>query len=99
MALPGLGSTTGSAFGSAAVFPAKPDSKVSGVQIGLNVPYSFGSNLMSGDETLERCVTLGVSAVELRAQPVEAFMGVPAELVKATTGRGVSQGAERQAAL
>jgi sugar phosphate isomerase/epimerase len=54
---------------------------------------------MSGDETLERCVTLGVSAVELRSQPVEGFMGVPADLVKATTGRSGSQGAERQAAL
>jgi sugar phosphate isomerase/epimerase len=78
---------------------AKPDSKVSGVQIGLNVPYSFGSNAMSGDETLERCVTLGVSAVELRSQPVEGFMGVPADLVKATSGRGGRQGPERQAAL
>jgi sugar phosphate isomerase/epimerase len=78
---------------------AKPDSKVSGVQIGLNVPYSFGSNAMSGDETLERCVKLGVSAVELRSQPVEAFMGVPADLVKATSGRGNNQSPERQAAL
>jgi sugar phosphate isomerase/epimerase len=78
---------------------SRPDSKVSGVQIGLNVPYSFGSNALSGDETLERCVTLGVSAVELRSQPVEAFMGVPAELVKVTGRRGGGQDAERQTAL
>ena len=55
----------------------KPDSKVAGVQIGLNVPYNFGDPKMSGDEILRRCIQLGVSAVELRSQPVEAFLGVP----------------------
>jgi sugar phosphate isomerase/epimerase len=98
-ALPGLSASPASLVTTAAGIAAKPNSKVSGVQIGLNVPYSFGSNALSGEETLERCVTLGVSAVELRSQPVEAFMGVPAELVKATSGRGGSQGADRQAAL
>lgn len=60
--------------------PGKPNSRVNGVQIGLNVPYSFKSsagNNMSGDETLERCVALGISALELRSQPVEAFLGAP----------------------
>lgn len=99
VALPGLSASSRSLFTAAGPVLEKPNSKVSGVQIGLNVPYSFGSNAMSGDETLERCVTLGVSAVELRSQPVEAFMGVPGDLVKATTGRGASQGADRQAAL
>ena len=65
----------------------KPDSKISGVQIGLNVPYSFGNNMMSGDETLQKCVQLGVSAVELRSQPVEGFLGVPSELVTRSAGR------------
>ena len=81
---------------------ARPDSKFAGVQIGLNVPYSFGSNALSGDETLERCVQLGVSAVELRSQPVESFLGVPAELVKASSpGRNPTpeQQAARTAAL
>ena len=57
---------------------AKPNSKFAGVQIGLNVPYNFGNNWMSGDETLSRCVDLGVSAIELRSQPVEMFLGSPA---------------------
>jgi len=61
--------------------PAKPNSKVAGVQIGLNVPYSFANPTMSGDEVLQNCVQLGLSAVELRAQPVEAFLGLPANLV------------------
>lgn len=55
---------------------AKPDSMYSGVQIGLNVPYSFGGKEMSGDEILKSCCELGISAVELRTQPVEAFLGL-----------------------
>src|SRR5262249_4839304 len=55
----------------------KPDSRVAGVQIGLNVPYNFGDPKMSGDEILRRSVQLGISGVELRSQPVEAFLGVP----------------------
>lgn len=81
---------------------ARPDSKLAGVQIGLNVPYSFGSNALSGEETLDRCLELGISAVELRSQPVESFLGVPAELVKAANpGRNPSpeQQAARTAAL
>lgn len=56
----------------------KPDSKFVGVQIGLNVPYSFGGKTMQGDEILKNCVELGLSAVELRTQPIEAFIGAPA---------------------
>ena len=60
---------------------ARPNSRVNGVHIGLNVPYSFGNNAMDADTVLQNCVSLGVSALELRAQPVEGFLGVPAELV------------------
>lgn len=56
---------------------AKPNSKVAGVQLGLNVPYSFGNPLMSGDDIIASCTQLGVSGVELRTQPVEAFLGLP----------------------
>ena len=66
---------------------AKPNSKWAGVQVGLNVPYSFGNNMMTGDETLEGCLKLGVSGVELRSQPVEQFLGVPPNLIPAR-GRG-----------
>ncbi|MEO8429130.1 MAG: hypothetical protein ABI651_18725, partial [Verrucomicrobiota bacterium] len=59
----------------------KPNSKVAGVQVGLNVPYSFADPLMSGDDILKNCLRLGLSAVELRTQPVEAFLGVPANLI------------------
>src|SRR5262245_41418963 len=60
----------------------KPDSKVAGVQLGLNVPYSFGNPKMSGDDILKNCVLLGFSGVELRTQPVEAFLGAPADAPK-----------------
>ena len=50
---------------------------MAGVQIGINVPYSFANVRMSGDEILKNCVQLDLSAVELRTQPVEAFLGVP----------------------
>ena len=62
-------------------FSDKPDSKVAGVQIGLNVPYNFGDLMMSGDEILRRCVQLGASAVELRSQPVELFLGAARDLM------------------
>lgn len=55
----------------------RPDSRVNGVQIGLNVPYSFGNMAMTADEVLQACVRLGYSGVELRTQPVEAYMGAP----------------------
>lgn len=79
---------------------AKPDSKWEGVQVGMNVPYNFGNNMMSPDETLDRCVQLGVSAVELRSQPVEQFLGVPVALI-ASRGRGTppaDPAAQKQAA-
>jgi Xylose isomerase-like TIM barrel. len=81
---------------------AKPSSKVNGVQIGLNVPYSFGGTTMPGDEILKNCIQLGISGVELRSQPVEAFLGVPANLVTGSArGRGTQtpeQDAARKAA-
>jgi sugar phosphate isomerase/epimerase len=58
--------------------PNKPNSKVAGVQLGLNVPYSFSEPRMNGDDILKNCLQLGFSAVELRTQPVEAFLGAPA---------------------
>jgi hypothetical protein len=78
------------ARGLAAVAPqtAKPNSKVRGVQIGMNAPYNFGTNNMSADETLARCLALGISAVELRAQPVESSLGLAPEMLQAASPGG-----------
>jgi len=62
--------------------PAKPDSKWAGVQVGLNVPYNYGARTMPVDEVISRTTTLGVSAVELRSQPVELAMGAPMEVLE-----------------
>ena len=56
----------------------KPNSKFAGVQIGMNVPYNFGGRDMNPDEMLDRILKLNVSAVEMRSQPVENFLGSPA---------------------
>jgi sugar phosphate isomerase/epimerase len=66
-----------------AALQKKPDSKVAGVQIGLNVPYSLGSRNMDPDLLLANCVDLGVSGLELRSQPVETFLGVQKDLIDA----------------
>jgi len=79
---------------SAASSAQKPDSKIAGVQIGLNVPYSFGNNSMDADDVLQKCVQLGVSAVELRSQPVEGFLGVPADLLAHSSGRASTPDAD-----
>jgi Xylose isomerase-like TIM barrel len=66
----------------------KPNSKWAGVQVGMNVPYNFGPTpVLTPDEVLQKCIDLGISGVELRSQPVEAFLGVPADLVP-PRGRG-----------
>ncbi|MEO5715155.1 MAG: TIM barrel protein [Luteolibacter sp.] len=98
-ALPAAGLLSTVSRLSAAEAPAKPDSKVAGVQIGINVPYSFGNATMSGDDILRNCVQLGLSAVELRTQPVEAFLGLPAELTSSTKGEDKSAAATRAGKL
>lgn len=79
--------------------PAKPNSKVNGVQIGLNVPYSFGNNLLNADEVLANCVALGVSALELRTQPVELALGAPLPPVRPRGAVVVSSEAAAEAEI
>jgi sugar phosphate isomerase/epimerase len=69
---------------------AKPNSKWAGVQVGMNVPYNFGTgNFTTGEVIIQKCVELGVSGTELRAQPVELFLGSPAAIAgAAAAGRG-----------
>jgi sugar phosphate isomerase/epimerase len=62
---------------------SKPNSKVRGVMIGMNVPYNFGGRSAPIDEIIQKCTQLGVSGLELRTQPVEAWLGLPESLVTA----------------
>lgn len=56
---------------------AKPNSKFGGVQIGINAPYSFRGMPGGADDILRYMTEVNLSAVELRTQPVEAFLGAP----------------------
>ena len=61
---------------------AKPNSTWAGVKVGMNVPYSFGTRTaMSAEDVLEKCVQIGLSSVELRAQPIEKSLGLPDTIV------------------
>ncbi len=49
-----------------------------GVRVGLNVPYSLGlGNNIAAEDLLTHLVDLKIGSVELRAQPVEHFLGSP----------------------
>lgn len=68
----------------AQVAATKPNSKWAGVQVGMNVPYSWGTgNFITVDEVISRSVQLGLSGLELRAQPIELFLGSPAAIAGA----------------
>jgi len=70
---------------------AKPDSKWAGVQVALNVPYNFGVRTMPVDEVIAKTAQLGVSAVELRSQPIELLMGAPATVLEPGRGADVQK--------
>ena len=107
-ALPGMSLLASQRLAAAEVAPAskpgsaKPNSKINGVQLGLNVPYSFGKADMTGDEILANCLLLNLSALELRSQPIEAAMGAPAPVAPARTAaarRATATPEERKAAI
>lgn len=81
-ALPGVGLWSAlNRVSAAETSQGKPNSEFAGVQVGLNVPYSFANASMSSEAILKNCVQLGLSAVELRTQPVETFLGGAADLI------------------
>jgi sugar phosphate isomerase/epimerase len=75
----------------------RPSSRVRGVQLGLNVPYNFGNNNLPADEVLFRTLLLGVSAVEMRSQPIEGFMGWVAPPTEAGRRGGQANAGELRA--
>jgi hypothetical protein len=71
---------------------SQPASKFAGVQVGINVPYSFRGQLPgTASDILDVCRQLGISAVELRMQPVEHVLGSPAPY-PAAVARGAGAG-------
>src|SRR5438105_8097819 len=65
---------------------AKPNSKFGGVEVGINAPYSFHGMPGSADDILKYMLQLNLNGIELRSQPVEAFLGAP--VVPSAAGRG-----------
>ncbi len=79
--------------------PAKVNSTINGVHLGMNVPYNFdpANHAMDPDEVLSDCVKLGVGWIELRSQPVEVFLNAPN--VPPGPRRGTQATAEQQAQI
>lgn len=76
--MPSLGAALRGSIGTAGAQTAAPMSRWGGVQVGLNVPYSLGlGNNLAAEELLTHLVDLRIGSVELRAQPVEHFLGSP----------------------
>jgi len=80
-----------------AASPAKVNSTVRGVRVGMNVPYNFNpaERDMDPDEVLSDCVKLDVGTIELRSQPVEVFLNAPK--VPAGPRRGTQETSEQKA--
>ncbi len=64
----------------------KPSSRFGGIQVGINIPYSFHGLPSSADQILGYLAQTGISAAELRTQPIEAFLGAPV-----ASARGVGE--------
>jgi sugar phosphate isomerase/epimerase len=72
---------------------AKPDSTWGGVQVGIIAPYAFQGTAGTVEEILKRTIELGLSAVELQADPIELYAGLPPASAQAGRGRGAGRGA------
>ncbi len=94
-----IGKLALAALPAAKLSAAKPNSVFGGVQIGANAPYIFRGLPGSADDILKYLLQTNISAVELRTQPVEAFLGAPASPAGARgAGRGAPPTPEQQAA-
>jgi sugar phosphate isomerase/epimerase len=75
----------------AAMLADKPDSKWGGVQVGMNVPYNYGTRVMPVTDVIAKTVQLGISAVELRSQPIELALGAPLSMLQPTGDKAAQQ--------
>jgi sugar phosphate isomerase/epimerase len=71
---------------------AKPNSLFGGVQIGINTPYSFHNMPDGADDILKYQTDLGISASELRLQPVERALNAPKPWTAPPVARGAKRG-------
>jgi sugar phosphate isomerase/epimerase len=76
LAAAGIALTSKSSFASSLLSPAKADSKINGVQIGV-ITYSFRSMPSSVEQLLQYCIQCNINAVELMGDAAEAYAGAP----------------------
>lgn len=74
----------------------RPNSVFAGVHVGVNAPYSFRGAASTADETIAAMIQVGASALELRSQPVEQFLGAPAGGGRGGGRRGGGAGAAQE---
>jgi sugar phosphate isomerase/epimerase len=75
---PAIGTLLHGDLAAAVAAPQPKLSQWAGVQLGLNVPYSLGTgNNIAAEDLLKRVLDVGFGSLELRAQPVEHFLGSP----------------------
>lgn len=72
----GLAVASKSGFAKSILSPARVDSKINGVQIGV-ITYSFRSMPSDIDSLLKYCVECNINAVELMGDAAEAYCGAP----------------------
>src|ERR1700759_1279474 len=65
-----------SSFAKSILLPAKVDSKINGVQIGV-ITYSFRSMPSDIDSLLKYCIQCNINAIELMGESAEAYCGAP----------------------
>ncbi len=100
-AVPGAllaGTTPILSAGPAPAAQGTPGTRWAGVQVGLIAPYAFQGTATTAEDILARTVELGLSAVELQADPVEAFAGLPPDEPAAARGAGPGRGGAGAAA-
>ena len=76
LAAAGLALTSKGSFAKGLFRPAKVDSKINGVQIGV-ITYSFRSMPSDIGHLLQYCIQCNINAVELMGDAAEAYAGAP----------------------
>ncbi len=77
IAAAGVALASKSSFANSFFAPAKPNSKINGVQIGV-ITYSFRSMPGSIEQILKYCVECNINYIELMGEAAEAYAGAPA---------------------
>ncbi len=76
IAAAGMALASKSSFANSIFAPAKPNSKINGVQIGV-ITYSFRSMPGSIQQILGYCVDCNINYIELMGEAAEAYAGAP----------------------